>query len=98
MTDNGHTKLIVQIDIPTTSYDDVVDLFEEGFKRGIMDGYYVLTRNSVPVRHTDEHLAPETRLGNAIAAVQRDEILYRALSETLSDTDPETGIEYGDLT
>ena len=94
MTDNGYTKLIVQIDIPTASYDDVVALFEEGFKRGIMDGYYVLTRNGIPVRHSDEHLAPETRLGVAIATIQNDEILIRSLA----DTDPETGIEYGELT
>jgi hypothetical protein len=82
MTDNGYTKLIVQIDIPTSSHDDVIELFEEGFKRGIMDGYYILTRNGVPVQHEDEHLSAETRLGVAISTVQNDEVLIRSLADT----------------
>jgi hypothetical protein len=94
MTDNGATKLILQIDIPTDKYDDLLELFEQGFNRGVMDGYYILTRNHAPVKHKEEHLAPETRLGIAIAAIQNDDILIRSLA----DTDPETGIEYGDIT
>lgn len=89
-SDNGYTKLIVQIDIPTSSHDDVIELFEEGFKRGIMDGYYILTRNGVPITHSSSHLAIETELGKRIAQIQRNEMM--------ADSDPETGIEYGELT
>ena len=92
MTDNGSTRLIVQIDIPTSAYDDVLIFFEDGFDMGILDGYYVLTRNGVSVNHSSiPHLASETELGRKIAAIQRDKIL-------MADTDPETGIEYGELT
>ena len=89
-SDNGYTKLIVQIDIPTSSHDDVIDLFEDGLNRGIMDGYYVLTRNGVPIIHSSTHLTPETEFGKRIAQIQRDEMM--------ADADPETGIEYGELT
>lgn len=93
MTDNGYTKLIVQLDIPTTAFNKIIDLFEDGIEKGIVDGFYILTKNGVPVIHQDQHLTHETRLGSAIAAIQRDEILYRELS----DTDPITGIEYGEI-
>ena len=98
-TGNYPISIILKVDLAS---EDAADAFEQKLhdqiEDGIVDGFYFLTRNGDPVRHTDEHLEPENRLGNAISAIQRDEILYRALSETLSDTDPETGIEYGDLT
>lgn len=91
---NGHTSLIVRIDLPSDKVDDLLILFENGFDRGTLDGYYFLTRNKTPVVHKEPHLQYESRLGAAIAAIQRDEILFASLA----DTDPETGIEYGELT
>ena len=98
MPNDNTNKLIVQLDIPTTAFNKIIDLFEDGIQKGIVDRFYILTKNGVPVIHKDQsdpnqYLSHETRLGSAIAAIQRDEILYRALS----DTDPITGIEYGDL-
>lgn len=90
MTDNGYTKLIVQLDIPSSYYDSLIDYFEEGLIHGIIDGYYILTRNGVPITHSSPHLSQETELGKRIASVQDQ--------ETRADFDPETGIEYGELT
>ena len=56
-----------------------------------LDGYYFLTQNGKPVHHSEAHLEPENRLGRAISAIQSDNIL-------IADTDPNTGIEYGELT
>jgi hypothetical protein len=91
---DGSRTLIVRIDLPDDKRDDFLDLMEEGFNRGSIDGYYILTDNTVPVTHNEPHLQYETRLGRAISALQRDEILITGLA----DTDPETGIEYGELT
>jgi len=88
---NGSTTLIVRIDLPDDKRDNFLELMEEGFNRGSIDGYYILTDNTIPVTHNEPHLQYETRLGVAISAIQRDEVL-------IADTDPETGIEYGDLT
>jgi hypothetical protein len=91
---DGSRTLIVRIDLPDDQRDNFLDLMEEGFNRGSIDGYYILTDNTVPVTHNEPHLQYETRLGRAISALQRDEILITGLA----DTDPETGIEYGELT
>lgn len=91
---NGSRTLIVRIDLPDDQRDNFLDLMEEGFNRGSIDGYYILTDNTIPVKHDEPHLQYETRLGRAISAIQRDEILITGLA----DTDPETGIEYGELT
>jgi len=91
---DGSRTLIVRIDLPDDKRDDFLDLMEEGFNRGSIDGYYILTDNTIPVKHDEPHLQYETRLGRAISALQRDEILITGLA----DTDPETGIEYGELT
>jgi hypothetical protein len=56
-----------------------------------IDGYYFLTQNGAPFHHREEHLELENRLGRSIAAIQRNDIL-------IADTDPATGIEYGELT
>ena len=99
---NGSRTLIVRIDLPDDQRDNFLDLMEEGFNRGSMDGYYILTENTIPVHHKEPHLQYETRLGVAISAIQRDEVLIRSLHDThdtmSADRDPETGIEYGDLT
>ena len=91
---DGSRTLIVRIDLPDDKRDDFLDLMEEGFNRGSIDGYYILTDNTIPVKHDEPHLQYETRLGRAISALQRDEILITGLA----DADPETGIEYGELT
>lgn len=91
---DGSRTLIVRIDLPDDKRDDFLELMEVGFNRGSIDGYYILTDNTVPVKHDEPHLQYETRLGRAISALQRDEILITGLA----DTDPETGIEYGELT
>lgn len=92
-------QLIVKLDIPSEDcVFKIEDHLEEAFANGILDGYYFLTRNKVPVVHRDEHLEPENRLGCAIAAIQNDDILIRSLADNRADSDPETGIEYGDLT
>jgi hypothetical protein len=91
---NGSTTLIVRIDLPDDQRDNFLELMEEGFNRGSIDGCYILTDNMIPVKHNEPHLQYETRLGRAISAIQRDEVLIAGLA----DADPETGIEYGDLT
>jgi hypothetical protein len=91
---NGSRTLIVRIDLPDDQRDNFLELMEEGFNRGSIDGYYILTDNTIPVTHNEPHLQYETRLGRAISAIQRDEVLIAGLA----DADPETGIEYGDLT
>lgn len=94
MTDSGnnHTRLIIAVDIESHRYHRLLSLLEDGVEDGIVDGFYLLTRNGVPVNHSSSpHLTPETELGRKIAVIQRDEIL-------IADTDPETGIEYGELT
>lgn len=91
---DGSRTLIVRIDLPDDQRDNFLYLMEEGFNRGSIDGYYILTDNTVPVKHDEPHLQYETRLGRAISALQRDEILITGLA----DADPETGIEYGELT
>lgn len=92
-------QLIVQLDIPCeNTLARFHDHLEEALERGILDGYYFLTRNKVAVNHTDEHLGPENRLGSAIAAIQNDDVLIRSLADNRADSDPVTGIEYGDLT
>ena len=91
---NGSRTLIVRIDLPDDQRDNFLELMEEGFNRGSIDGYYILTDNMIPVKHNEPHLQYETRLGRAISAIQRDEVLIAGLA----DADPETGIEYGDLT
>lgn len=91
---NGSTTLIVRIDLPDDKRDDFLELMEVGFNRGSIDGYYILTENTAPVKHKEPHLQYENRLGIAISAIQRDEILITGLA----DTNPETGIEYGELT
>ena len=95
LPDNYPVSIILKVDLPNGV---AADLFEMGLHDSInlgrIDGFYFLTRNKVPIRHSDEHLEPENRLGRAISAIQNDEILFTGLA----DTDPETGIEYGELT
>jgi len=97
---NGSSTIILRIDIPSDQRDNLLDLFEHGFNRGIVDGYYFLTENQVPVKHNEPHLQYENRLGIAIAALQNEDVLIRSIADSNApaDTDPETGIEYGDLT
>ena len=95
---NGSTTIILRIDLPDDKRDDFLELMEQGFNRGTVDGFYFLTQNQVPVHHKEPHLQYENRLGIAIAAIQRDDVLIRALDDTHADRDPQTGIEYGELT
>ena len=96
MTDSGnnYTKLILKIDLPTDRLETFEMHLEDMLKLNKIDGYYFLTQNGAPFHHREEHLELENRLGRAISAIQRDEILIAGLA----DTDPETGIEYGELT
>ena len=64
---------------------------EDMLKLNKIDGYYFLTQNGAPFHHREPHLELENRLGRAISAIQRNDIL-------IADTDPATGIEYGELT
>lgn len=92
LPDNYPVSIILKVDLPN---EVAADLFEmslhDSINLGRIDGFYFLTRNGHPIRHGDEHLEPENRLGRAISAIQRGDILH-------ADTDPETGIEYGELT
>lgn len=96
MTDSGnnYTKLVLQIDLPTDKLETFEMHLADMLELSKIDGYYFLTKNGAPVHHRDEHLELENRFGRAISAIQRDEILIAGLA----DTDPETGIEYGELT
>ena len=91
---NNHKRIVLMVDIQSHLYNRFVSLLESGIEDGCVDGFYLLTVNGAPVKHRDEHLELENRLGLAISAVQQNEILITGLA----DTDPETGIEYGDIT
>ena len=97
MTDSGnnHKRIVLMVDIESQRYHRFVSLLEEGVEDGIVDGFYFLTVNGSPVDHRTEHLNAETVLGRKIAAIQQDGILHHGM---IADTDPETGIEYGELT
>jgi hypothetical protein len=91
---NNHKRIVLMVDLESTQYDRFITLLEDGLDDGILDGFYFLTVNGAPVKHRDEHLELENRLGRAVSAIQQNEILITGLA----DTDPETGIEYGDIT
>ena len=92
LPDKYPISIVLKVDLPneTAAYQFEMKLHDL-LNEGKMDGFYFLTRNGHPIRHSDEHLEPENRLGRAISAIQRGDILH-------ADTDPETGIEYGELT
>ena len=94
MTENNHKCIVLMVHVESKNYDRFLSLIENGLEDRIMNAFYFLTVNGSPVHHSDEHLEPENRLGRAISAVQRNDILITGLA----DTDPETGIEYGELT
>lgn len=99
LPDNYPVSIILKVDLPNAVAADLFEMsLHDSINLGRIDGFYFLTRNGQPIRHSDEHLEPENRLGSTIAALQRDEIIYRSIDNTLADTDPETGIEYGELT
>ena len=92
LPDNYPVSIILKVDLPNAVAADLFEMsLHDSINLGKLDGFYFLTRNGHPIRHSDAHLEPENRLGRAISALQRHEILY-------ADTDPETGIEYGELT
>jgi hypothetical protein len=97
MTDSGnnHKRIVLMVDIESQRYHRFVSLLEDGVEDGIVDGFYFLTVNGSPVQHRDQHLESENALGRKIAAIQRDGILHHGM---VADIDPETGIEYGELT
>lgn len=90
---NNYIKLIVQIDLPTNKLETFEMHLEDMLKSNTIDGYYFLTQNGSPVHHRAAHLEIENNLGRKIAAVQGDEIMI----VDLADTDPASGIEYGDI-
>lgn len=90
---NNYTKLIVQIDLLTNKLETFEMHLEDMLKSNTLDGYYFLTQNGSPVHHRAAHLEIENNLGRKIAAVQGDEIMI----VDLADTDPASGIEYGDI-
>jgi len=92
LPDNYPVSIILKVDLPNAIAADLFEMsLHDSINLGRIDGFYFLTRNGVPIRHSDAHLEPENKLGRAIAMVQSDELL-------IADTDPETGIEYGELT
>ena len=91
MTIQNPVTLILRLDLPDPKFLNHLEMNLEGMlSANQLDGYYILTQNGKSVQHREPHLAKENRLGTAIAAIQNDEIL-------LADTDPLTGIEYGNL-
>jgi hypothetical protein len=95
MTIQNPVTLILRLDLPDPKFLSHLELhLESMLTANQLDGYYFLTKNGAPVHHRDEHLELENRLGRAISAIQNDDILIRSLA----DTDPNTGIEYGELT
>lgn len=83
---NNHKSIVLMVDIESQRYHRFISLLEEGVEDGIIDGFYLLTVNGVPVSHKEKHLGIENRLGVAISEIQK------------ADFDPQTGIEYGELT
>jgi len=83
MPDEQHeyTTLVLQVDLPTKHIDALESHLHQMVSEGKVDGFYFLTRNRAPIVHSDPDLAPETRLGYAIAAIQNDEILLHALGD-----------------
>lgn len=98
MTENTRKEIVLMVHVESENYDRFLSLIENGLEDRILNAFYFLTVNGSPVHHRDEHLAPENRLGVAIATIQNDDVLIRALDDTHADRDPQTGIEYGDLT
>lgn len=95
LPDNYPVSIILKVDLPSETAATLFEMhLQDSLNLGRIDGFYFLTRNKTPIRHPDEHLEPENRLGRAISAIQNNEILFTGLA----DTDPETGIEYGELT
>jgi hypothetical protein len=95
LPDNYPVSIVLKVDLPNETAASLFEMsLHDSINLGRIDGFYFLTRNKTPIRHSDEHLEPENRLGRAISAIQNDEILFTGLA----DTDPETGIEYGELT
>jgi hypothetical protein len=91
MTIQNPVTLILRLDLPDPKFLDHLEMhLESMLNANQLDGYYFLTKNGIPVQHREPHLAEENRLGRSIAAIQNEEIL-------LADTDPLTGIEYGNL-
>jgi hypothetical protein len=92
LPDNYPVTLILRLDLPNPKFLNHLEMNLEGMmSANQLDGYYFLTQNGKPVHHSEAHLEPENRLGRAISAIQSDDIL-------IADTDPNTGIEYGELT
>lgn len=92
LPDNYPVSIVLKVDLPNAIAADLFEMsLHDSINLGRIDGFYFLTRNGHPIRHGDAHLEPENRLGRAISAIQRGDILH-------ADTDPETGIEYGELT
>ena len=92
LPDKYPISIVLKVDLPSETTASLFEMrLHDDIALGRIDGFYFLTRNGHPIRHADAHLEPENRLGRAISAIQRGEILH-------ADTDPETGIEYGELT
>ena len=83
---NNHKSIILMVDVESQRYHRFISLLEEGVEDGVVVGFYLLTVNGIPVHHTDKHLQRENNLGIAISAIQT------------ADVDPQTGVEYGELT
>lgn len=95
LPDNYPVSIILKVDLPNAVAADLFEMsLHDSINLGRIDGFYFLTRNGQPIRHSDEHLELENRMGRAISAIQNNDILIAGLA----DTDPETGIEYGELT
>jgi hypothetical protein len=95
LPDNYPVSIILKVDLPNAVAADLFEMsLHDSINLGRIDGFYFLTRNGQPIQHSDEHLELENRMGRAISAIQNNDILIAGLA----DTDPETGIEYGELT
>jgi hypothetical protein len=92
LPDNYPVSIILKVDLPSETAASLFEMsLHDSINLGRIDGFYFLTRNGIPIRHSDAHLEHENRLGRSISALQRGDILH-------ADIDPETGIEYGELT
>jgi len=83
---NNHKSIVLMVHVESKNYDRFLSLIENGLEDRILNAFYFLTVNGSPVDHRAEHLEPENRLGRAISAIQT------------ADVDPQTGVEYGELT
>lgn len=71
---NNHKSIILMVDIESQRYHRFISLLEDGVEDGIVDGFYLLTVNGVPVHHTDKHLQRENNLGSSIAQLQKENV------------------------